>query len=165
MRAETYRRKLSDLEHGLASKRDIEKVTGVEKDQEAFRNVEDNHDLDDWELIDRGPRRKTFSHPEIDTELEFVNREASEYLEHEFDGRVVYEGTWTTEREDVAEALASRLDADDALLTESSASLFEKPSEPARDPIHRLQAMGLPMSENQVEMFSTEKQSTIEDIR
>ena len=156
----------TDFEHGLASKRDIEKVTGVEEDREAFENVEDNHDLSEWRLENQAPGRKTFSHPEIDTELEFVNREASDYLEHEFDGGVVYDGTWTTEREGVAEALANRLEAEDtALLTESSASLFEKPSEPARDPIHRLQALGLPMSENQVEMFSTEKQSTIEDIR
>lgn len=156
----------TDLEHGLASKRDIEKVTGVEKSREAFENVEDNHDLDEWSLDDREPRRKTFSHPEIDTELEFVNREASDYLEHEFDGGVIYDGAWTTERADVAKSLSNRLEAKDtALLTESSASLFEKPAEPARDPIHRLQALGLPMSENQVEMFSTEKQSTIEDIR
>lgn len=156
----------TDLEHGLASRRDIEKVTAVDKDEEAFRHVEDNHGLDEWTLREQKHDRKIFSHPELDTELEFVNREASDYLEHEFDGGIIYDGTWTTERASVADALASRLDAEDtALLTESSASLFEKPTEPARDPIHRLQAMGLPMSENQVEMFSTEKQSTIEDIR
>ena len=156
----------TDLEYGLASKRNIDRVVGVEKDSKRLQNLEEELNLNEWQLVDEQNGRKAFEHSQLDTVLELVGKDAVDYLQKDFEGGVVYDGTWTTKREDVAEALADRIKSDDAaLLTESSASLFEKPSEPARDPIHRLQALGLPMSENQVEMFSDQKRSVINDIR
>lgn len=155
----------TDLEYGLASKRNIDRVLAVETDSERLQNLEEELNLNEWQLVKENGR-KAYENPDLDTVIELVERDAADYLQYDFEGGVVYDGTWTTEREDVAEALADRIEfGDTALLTESSASLFEKPSEPARDPIHRLQALGLPMSENQVEMFSDQKRSVIDDIR
>jgi hypothetical protein len=172
----------TDLEHGLLSKRDeVGKIVAVERSEKEYENIEeslseDPEELEDpdeafvfeneWDLVEKSFNSKVYRNEDVGVELEFVNEDAVDYLQNGFDGGLVYDGVWTDQRERVASALADRLEGENtALLAESTAELFEKPSGVARDEIFRLQELGIPLSENQVEMYSRQKKSTIEDIR
>ncbi len=172
----------TDLEHGLLSKRDeIERIVAVERSEEEYKDIEealsDNPEEfedpeeafifeEEWDLVEEDWHSKTYRNEDIDVELEFVNEDAVDYLQKGFDGGLVYDGVWTDQRERVTKAMADRLEGENsALLSESVAELFEKPSGVARSEIFRLMELDIPLSENQVEMFSKQKKTTIQKIR
>ena len=172
----------TELEHGLLSRRDeVGKVVAVERSEDKYENIEEalSEDPDDfedseeafvfeeeWDLVEENWNSKLYRNEDVGVELEFVNEDAVDYLEDSFDGGLVYDGVWTDQRKRATSALADRLEGENtALLAESTAELFEKPTGVARDEIFRLRELGIPLSENQVEMFSRQKKSTIEDIR
>lgn len=172
----------TDLEHGLLSKRgEIERIVAVERSEEEYEDIEESLSDDpeefedpdeafifeeEWDLVEEDWNSKTYRNDDVDVELEFVNEDAVDYLQDDFDGGLVYDGVWTDQRERVTKAMADRLEGENtALLSESTAELFEKPSGVARSEIFRLMELDIPLSENQVEMFSKQKKATIQEIR
>lgn len=162
----------TDFENGLLDKRDeIARIEAVERDRNSYDEIiqslsDDSFDFEDrWRLISEEDNSMLYKHEDLDVEIEFINSDAADYLQNDFQGGVVYDGVWTEERANVARSLSDRIDSEASFLSESSAELFEKPTGVAKKEINRLMQLGIPLSENQVEMFSAQKKSTIQDIR